>query len=405
MRLLFKTILVFLFLGLTYRYTQAQAVLQIDTTNRCIYSGKIFGEQLYRFDSSDLVLGKIRRIAEVMQSPRNFEPIHTNVSSVAAVTTGAKRYLLYNQEFFHTYMEDNLYTFAILAHEIGHLSNSRHSLTGKFRNGEETEADIFMGRTLQRLGFSLEQSESIADYPGFSYTVPANIRKQQIRRGWELENAYLKSEENAGFLGQEEVVKNLPIPRFPWPPPGCGTAKVLESSAMAGCSTLGQADARLCKGLDAKGFGKRSYFIVPNGFALVTQLEHYNANGTSAPADQRWLDYPLQESFSDQIKYIEENLEVTPPGYFRIFVFIVTDKEFASSPQISGDEAKKWLLSGGTSLPEDLADDNYTARHHVTAIVYKFEAKKGASRLVNRCPGKAAADHLVSSGLNAVIRK
>lgn len=51
----------------------------------------------------------------------------------------------------------------------------------------------------------------------------------------------------------------------------------MPESTFSGCKTLGEVECKLRTALDAKGYAQRSYFSAPNGFALVTQLEQYNA--------------------------------------------------------------------------------------------------------------------------------
>src|SRR5687767_820556 len=64
------------------------------------------------------------------------------------------------------------------------------------------------------------------------------------------------------------------LPAFPWPPPRYSAfATVMrEWVAAATQPTLASAAARLERAFDAAGYGERSYYWVPGGFALVSRL-------------------------------------------------------------------------------------------------------------------------------------
>ena len=57
---------------------------------------------------------------------------------------------------------------------------------------------------------------------------------------------------------------------------------------------------------------------VPNGFAIVTQMEQYNKDGSlMSGSTYRWVDYPAQESFSLSWNYIK-SLIYPKKGYSAI---------------------------------------------------------------------------------------
>ena len=80
----------------------------------------------------------------------------------------------------------------------------------------------------------------------------------------------------------DPIVGPQPIPAFPWPPPRASTMMNIEDAALrvAGDSTtLGQVDAELRAALNDAGYVDKSYFAVPDGFALVTRLEQIDDDG------------------------------------------------------------------------------------------------------------------------------
>lgn len=399
-----RAIFTFLFLELLSACAFAQDPIPLDTSNRCVLSGSFFGEELYSFRADPGVEAMIQRIMDASDRSRNFKVVNTNVVSVAAIVDGAERYLLYNSEFFAEHQRDTALRFALLAHEIGHLVNN-HTLSAKKRLREESDADRFVGQVMRDLDFSLNEALDIANLAGYGYGLKPDERKKIIRRSWEIEDAKLRSGENAGYLNEERI-KNLPMPRFPWPPPQCAKRSVVDNALFAQCKTLGDVNERLCKALDDSKYGQRSYFQVPNGFALVTQFEQYKADGTLMPEADRWKDYPIPNDtdWGDTFRRFFSGFT----GHFRVFVFIVTDQPFSMDTNrvVSEKEGKAWLQSGYGSLPQEIAAQVYAVRHRATVLVYEFESKSSTNTVKTPCPGRLEpSQHLDKSGIKKFIKK
>ncbi len=387
--------------------TFSQDLLKTDTSGRCVYTGKYFGEELYRFEANATIQSMITRILTATDRTQNFTVVHSNVSSVAAIIDKGQRYLLFNYEFFIAHQRDTPFRFAVLAHEIGHLTNPTHTLNGKQRLKEESEADIFTGEALQALGFSLQKTLAVADFSEFSYNITPNNRKKYLERGWKTTDARLKTEENAGYLNEEKALSNIPIPRFPWPPPQCARRKEIDK-ALFGTGKLKDVDALLKSALDKCKYGQQSYYYVPNGFALVTQLEQYNEIGTCKTTDaDRWKDYPVpndMEGWGEMFgRYFNGHT-----GYFRIFVFVVTDQAYVMDTKkiITKEEGKAWLQAGANTLPDAIGNLSFSKEHKVSVLVYEFEAKSSTNKAEAKCPGRLEPDvHLDKSGIKKNIRK
>ena len=129
-----------------------------------------------------------------------------------------------------------------------------------------------------------------------------------------------------------------------------------------------------------------SHFYVPGGFALVTQMEQFKSKndpnkankGASLEEKSRWVDYPVFEEFEGVWDYLQ-GLFVTRSGYFRVFVFIVTDQPFTKDTRTdpTKDEVRDWLGKGVDWLPPEVGNWKfYPDRHRVTLLVYEFEAKE-----------------------------
>jgi|GEM_PF-2132562 len=381
-------------------------VLKIDITNACLFPGDLITEDLYVLDSTASISKMIGEILGKTGLPRSFKTVHTNVPGVAAVITRDTGYLLYNNEFFYETRQQKNVGYGVLARAIWHLSvASGHTCSARNRMREESSADEFMGRALHQLNFPLEAALSVADYPGYGYKSTPAERKKHIEKGWQRHDAFLQSQEKPGFLGNVATVKNLPLPLFQLPAPECAAQRVLESAQIGAPKKLGDVNTVLRKALDAKGYDQCSYYCLPNGFALVTQLEQCKMDGTSLPGFDRWKDYPVPEQFEDVWGYLK-SLVLPQTSRFRFFVFVVHDQPITFKPDAPIKDAKEalgWLKRGGSDLPQVIADIPYSTAHKVTMLVYEVTGKGSAGTTDKKCPAGSPLEHLSKSGLNSQL--
>jgi hypothetical protein len=176
---------------------------------------------------------------------------------------------------------------------------------------------------------------------------------------------------------QPESAWSAKFPQFPWPPPRASATVVLPDEFLRrpADSVLrwGDVDRTLTSALDACGYFDRSYYAVPDGFAIVTRLEQMQADGTSKAPPDRWaVEYKPVASFSLAL-YLRA-LFTADPGFYRIIVFVVTSQSFSQRPsEVSREEAMTWLQRGLDRLPADLAGREYTGQYACTALIYQFE--------------------------------
>jgi len=173
------------------------------------------------------------------------------------------------------------------------------------------------------------------------------------------------------------------LPDFPWPPPRASAETVIPSEFLRKPGQpvlhLGDVDHILVSGLDANGYYDRSYYAVPDGFALVTRLEQINSDGTSKTLPSRWnLAVERLRGFSLS-KYFQA-LFTASPGYYRIIVFIITSHPFSQTDaKVSENQALHWLEAGFERLPPEVKELEYTQEYGCTALVYEFRlASSGA---------------------------
>lgn len=393
-----------LFFLLLPSFLPAQELLDLFPRSYCQYWGDSLETELYRFEPNEDVPATVQRILSwAGREEANFELVQSNAGSVAAVLDGDKRYLLYSQDFFHDL--NPLETYALLAHEIGHLLNE-HRFDSCCRHGEELEADQFMGYILYRsnLADSLQvmgTADWSRDGTGFSgHELSAAERRAAIVQGWKHAETAVRAREGLGFNDNKSNTEMAGLKAFPWPPPSCAQRYTLRQNLSERFATLADVNRWLCKSLDTRRYWSRSYHYLPQGFALVTRLEQFNPDGSCMPEPHRWVDYPVGAINGGILDYL--NALIFPSkGYFRIFVLAVTDRnEGSSGKMIERHEAQKWLDEATSNLPFDIGKRPVSERHFVEVLVYEFETRDSDRRAKQRCSGtKACREHLERAGL------
>ncbi len=379
--------------------SEAQELLEWKLDRRCSYSGGPPDEELYRFPENDRVSSWVKEIGTLGDGELDFELVQTNVENVSAALESGRRYLLYSLDFVQK--SSALEVFGALAHEIGHHANL-HTFSTVRRRVEELEADWFMGYVLSKKGFSQPDIEAFLKKMPSSYGLSAAERRQAVLAGFAKAERAMQI--NSLPFEDDPKLEGLTLPAFPWPPPACNARFELPATFLAGLKTLGGAEMKVRLALDAQGYAQRSYFSVPNGFALVTQLEQYNAaDGTVRNDRTRWLDYPAQDNFAGVLDYFKA-LVMPQKGYFRLFVLVATNQSFGGdAARVSKEQATAWLNQGFNKLPRRLAAVPLTADFDITVLVYEFEVPESNRKPVQKCPSPRfdARTHLVKSGLGS----
>ena len=377
----------------------AQELLELDTRQRCIYSGGVMDEELYRFPDSDKAGAQLKEIAALGDAPAGFEVVQANVENASAVLDGEKRLLLYSLDFVEKSTE--LEVIGALAHEMGHHANT-HTFSAESRKTEELEADQFMGYVLSKKGFPRPAIEAFLKKMPSSYEVPFEERRTAVFEGFDKAERAMQIKSLP--FDNDPKLEGLTLPGFPWPPPSCNARFELPESAFTGFKTLGDVDRKVRLALDAKGYAQRSYFSVPNGFAIVTQLEQYNGEDGSVRNDRtRWLDYPAKDNFMGVMEYLK-SFVMPQKGHFRLFVFVATNQSFGGNAQrVSKEQATAWLSQGFNKLPRSLAAAPYSADYDVTVLVYEFIVPESNRKPTQTCPSPLfdARTHLQKSGISS----
>jgi hypothetical protein len=198
------------------------------------------------------------------------------------------------------------------------------------------------------------------------------------------------------------------IPQFPWPPPLASATGVIPRSLLPSPQDklLMDVDRRLVSALDACGYVGKSYYAVPDGFALVTQIEQINSNGSSKKPPDRWSAELGSVSSFSLSSYLEA-LFTANPGRYRVIVFVVTSHPFSQSDvRVSKEEAFHWLATGLNQLPPAIGAIKVTDSYSATALIYEFEEPRTGEQAKFVEPSALTyEDHLKKSNLWAALEK
>ncbi|MEM1220039.1 MAG: hypothetical protein AAGH79_14055 [Bacteroidota bacterium] len=171
----------------------------------------------------------------------------------------------------------------------------------------------------------------------------------------------------------EGVVFSYAIPDFPFPPPPASASQSLDKTLFRQAEDMGGVDQMLKKAISSCGYYEKSYYSLPEGFALVTRIEQIQEDGSPMNGDARWSTNIVgMEEFSLQA-YLKA-LFTERKGYFRVFVFMITNRPFGQTgTPVDQDQAKQWISEGLNKLPKGLAERPFSLDHNVSVLVYEFE--------------------------------
>jgi hypothetical protein len=205
-----------------------------------------------------------------------------------------------------------------------------------------------------------------------------------------------------------EVEEQEAVPEFPWPPPKASASATISRELLLGDKEhpkLGDAVGALDLAFGKAGYGERSYYSVPDGFAMASRIEQINQDGTAkGPADRWSLEVPPMRKFSFSA-YLTALFRARP-GYYRVIVFVVTSKPFSqSNAKVTSEEAELWISSGLNALPEDIASREYTSAHRCTALIYEFKRMETQPAKFVDPSELTGQRHLEKSGLLAALKR
>jgi hypothetical protein len=195
---------------------------------------------------------------------------------------------------------------------------------------------------------------------------------------------------------------NLRMPAFPWPPPPASAETMIPRNWLSTTATTRLIDVadELERALKEAKYPMWSYSSVPNGFALVSQMEQIKSDGIPSPAPARWSTGMPRVTNMTLLEFIKA-LSNAQSGYYRVIVFIVTNQPWSrTGKEATGEEAEQWLAQGFNWLPPPIGELIYEPDYRTTVLVYEFKkVSQDASATFLKPSSTSADDHLKKAGL------
>lgn len=156
--------------------------------------------------------------------------------------------------------------------------------------------------------------------------------------------------------------------------------------------------------LGSGGYGSFGYFSVPGGFALATQLEQIEEDGSPVAGSARWNAAITGLQSFDLSGYIRR-LFLARVGYYRVIVFILRADPVVTSGETLAEDPQ-WVLTGASGLPDQMRSLPFEDRHDLTALIYEFEKRDADDMPVFHDPGRLqASDHLAGAQFIGYINR
>jgi len=209
------------------------------------------------------------------------------------------------------------------------------------------------------------------------------------------------------YVEERGVEDEEAMPEFPWPPPRASASDMIPPELLVGNAahpTLGTVAQTIELAFAQAGYGQKSYYSVPGGFAMASQLEQINQDGSPKESLYRWsLETPPLRKFS--LGSYLNALFTAQPGYYRVIVFVVTSQAFPQRDvKVTSEQSRAWVSSGLNKLPEKIGNQEYSTAYSCTALIYEFKQTGKHADLVDpsQITGKT---HLDKAGLMAAFAK
>jgi hypothetical protein len=205
-----------------------------------------------------------------------------------------------------------------------------------------------------------------------------------------------------GAAGPEETQ----IPQFPFPPPMASAFDTIPRELLVAHKThskLKDVDVALSSAFARCGYGEKSFYAVPDGFAMASRLEQINADGSFGANRWSLATAPIR-SFSIE-SYLGALFRVRA-GHFRVVVFVVTNHPFEQTDaKVTSDQAKSWVKKGLNQLPKKIGDRDYSDDYTCTAEIYEFETLGGGEAKFVEPSEITGRTHLEKSGILGALAR
>jgi hypothetical protein len=163
------------------------------------------------------------------------------------------------------------------------------------------------------------------------------------------------------------------MPSFPFPPPKASASHTFEENVFAKANNLYEVSELIEGALKKSGYYEKSYYKIPNGFALVTRMEKIKIDGSPAEDTERWDINPASTGNSFSLMSYFKSLFVADDGNYRIIVFLITSENMRQTEEVMTMEAaKKYLTKGYNRLPNYFKTIPFSEDHSVSALIYEW---------------------------------
>jgi hypothetical protein len=193
------------------------------------------------------------------------------------------------------------------------------------------------------------------------------------------------------------------LPYLDWPLPEPNKAKTFRVNELTGLdiSTIGTISNDLESILKENGYERFSYYHIPLGIAMVTELERITSDG--APHPERWKfgDLKLTTEYFDFTTFLKRFVGVDS-GLYRVLVFIISydrlNIEFKQSEQ-STQFIQNLPKKGALMLPREFAPLKFEDTMKLSLVIYELELKQTKTEAEFIVSGLQIRDHLLKTGL------
>jgi len=213
-----------------------------------------------------------------------------------------------------------------------------------------------------------------------------------------------KSSIGFGFRQTNVYNETYSLPKFPWPPPKASAIEVLPSKAFSKCKNYFDVDEVIDIALTNNGYYDKSYYALKPidsiiGYAIATRLEQINKDASSKKVPNRWKTKVEMNDFEFS-EYLS-SIFFTQTGYFRVIVFIITDKPIKQTKKtVKREIALSWVSDGVHLLPSSIRNRPFTEKHSVTALIYEYELTENSNKATLHRPSEhTGREHLIKSNL------
>lgn len=215
-----------------------------------------------------------------------------------------------------------------------------------------------------------------------------------------IENNFAKKYQHNPLSAHLKLDNTKPcINSFPWPPPQYSTYDLIPNQYFTASSTLKDIDEQFIKALDNNGYTEKSYYEIPNGFALVTRMEQIRESGESLNPPDRWSSVPVS-NFDYTLSSFFNSIFFSTTGHYRVIVLAVTDTPFTDNGEKPiKDKTDEWLKGKYKRLPSTIKNIKYSDEHFCITLIFEFSKPESGDPKFIKNPNLTGREHLQKSNI------